>query len=356
MFFLGVVFLIPFSFAFAQEVERPAVGAAMTADVQPVPLPQELPVLPEPTIDEELPENGVQEEMAPVGIDTVSLEDAQGNWLFKRIWWERAEDRYGKIRDLVNAIWESRTKFFVQRNELDKTVLDPFYMAIGMGQGELQVILQELEDFFHKEREKEGDLDEKDRVLYEALEEEQEAFRQLKMDVQSVSNLDHSIDEALGVLMDQINKARQLEKQAWDNFKEIAHVLNDLKARELYYLMDGAGRNIKNISMYLDKDFSNHFARLIAEARKHVTRVLDQIKSLKEKGVDFKRQVDRIAQQEEQEKQRQADLAQEEEEEVVKKPPKQGWVDWTLSLPMKLWDTLVSLVKWPYDLIFGSKK
>lgn len=299
----------------------------------------------------------VEPEEELVGIDTVSLEDPQGNWLFKRIWWERAEDRYGKIRDLVNSIWESRTTFFVQRNDLDKKVLDPFYLSIGMGQGELQVILSELDEFFQKEREKDGDLNEQERTLYTTLEEEQESLRQLKSDVESISNLDHAIDDALGTLMDQINKARQLEKQAWENFKEIAHVLSDVKAREVYYMMDGAGKNIKNISMYLEKDFTNHFGRLISEAKKHTARVLDQIKSLKEKGVDFKRQVDRLAQQEEQD--RQAKLAQEaqEEEDAIKpKPKKQGWIDWAISLPGVIWESLVALISISYDMIFGGKK
>ena len=316
--------------------------------------------VPEPMIDElaeDVVNMSVFDEEEPAGIDTVSLEDAQGNWLFKKIWWERAESLYGKIRDSVNSIWESRTKFFVQRNELDKMVLDPFYIAIGMGQGELQVILNELEEFFHKEREKDGDLNDKERALYEALEEEQEAFRQLKLDVSSITKLDQAIDEALGTLMDQINKARQLEKQAWDNFKEIAHILNDIKARELYYLMDGAGRNIKNINVYLEKDFSQHFTRLISEAKKHVARVSDQIKSLKEKGVDFKRQADRLAQYEEQEKQKAMQEQQEEEETHAKKAqPKQGWVDWMMTLPIKIWDFITSIVKWPYELIFGGKK
>ena len=61
---------------------------------------------------------------------------------------------------------------------------------------------------------------------------------------------------------------------------------------------------------------------MVAEAKKQVSRVLDQIKSLKEKGVDFKRQADRIAQQEEQERQRAALEQQEAEEAAAKKRPR----------------------------------
>ncbi len=381
---MSLVFLVPTLFVVAQEessfakasedrlvsvaevsseIEEPMLAnysSGVTGDSQP----SESSVINEsvlpaqPVIEEEIIAPAIVEpEEELVGIDTVSLEDPQGNWLFKRIWWERAEDRYGKIRDLVNSIWESRTNFFVQRNDLDKKVLDPFYLSIGMGQGELQVILSELDEFFKKEREKDGDLNEQERTLYTTLEEEQESLRQLKTDVESISNLDHAIDDALGTLMDQINKARQLEKQAWENFKEIAHVLSDVKAREVYYMMDGAGKNIKNISMYLEKDFTNHFGRLISEAKKHTTRVLDQIKSLKEKGVDFKRQVDRLAQQEEQDRQaKAAQEAQEEEDAIKPKPKKQGWVDWALSLPGVILDYIVSVVRIPYDMIFGGKK
>ena len=207
--------------------------------------------MPEPVKEEPvvIPEETEKQEK-PIGIDTVSLENPQGNWLFKRIWWERAEERYEKIRLLVDAVWESRTIFFTKRNELDRNVLDPFYLNVGIGQGELQTILAELLDFFEKHREEQGSLTEQERMLYENIETEEESLKQLKLDIEAIANLDHAIDDALGTLMNQINRVRQFERQAWDNFKEIAHILNDTKARELYYMIEGAARNIKNINIY----------------------------------------------------------------------------------------------------------
>jgi len=175
MVLLRIVLLMSFSFLRAQEMAQ-EVSQNVSPSAAPV---VSLPAIEKPHMEEsfEMPamnehagmEQGMEhmeqfEEMAePAGIDTVSLEDGQGNWLFKRIWWERAQDLYEKIRERVNAVWESRTRFFVQRNELDRSVLDPFYMSIGMGQGELQIILNELEDFFHKERERTGDLSSNER-------------------------------------------------------------------------------------------------------------------------------------------------------------------------------------------------
>ncbi|HLJ30867.1 MAG TPA: hypothetical protein VKU36_00370 [Candidatus Babeliales bacterium] len=303
--------------------------------------------MPEPVEEEPIVIPDTEEEGKPQGIDTVSLDNPQGNWLFKRIWWERAEERYEKIRLLVDAVWESRTIFFVKRNELDRNVLDPFYLNVGIGQGELQTILAEQLDFFEKHREQQGDLTEQERSLYESIENEEEALKQLKLDVDAIASLDHAIDDALGTLMNQINRVRQFERQAWDNFKEIAHILNDTKARELYYMIEGAARNIKNISTYLERDFFNHFTHLINEATKHVTRVQNQIEALKEKGVNFKRQTELLEQKNEQQ------MEEEEEEEVTPKP-KVGWFGWIGSFFKNIFNTIFSVIRIPYDMIFGK--
>ena len=250
--------------------------------------------MPEPVEEEPIviPEEAEKQE-APAGIDTVSLENPQGNWLYKRIWWERAEERY------------------------------------------------------EKNREEQGDLNEQERSLYESIATEEETLKQLKQDIVSIANLDHAIDDALGTLMNQINRVRQYERQAWENFKEIAHILNDTKARELYYMIEGAARNIKNISTYIEQDFFNHFAKLIEDATKHINRVQNQIEGLKEKGVSFKRQTELLEQQQEQ-------LQEEEEEEEVAPKPKLSWFGWIMSGLNNISNFIFSIIRIPYDMIFGK--
>jgi len=294
----------------------------------------------------------------PLGIDTVELQEPQGNWLFKRIWWERAEERYEKIRTLVEKIWNSRMNFFIKRSELDKTVLDPFYIAIGLGQGELKIILDDLINRMEQERQEEGMLSEQERTFFTTLQVEQETLRQLRLDVESISELDHAIDEALIKLMETINRVREQERQSWDQFKEIARVLSEKKARELFYQMDVAWRNIKSMSAYLEKEFADHFKQLTERAEEHVERVKKEIQALKEKGVDFKKQADRIESQEEEQEQvqRETELVEQEEEEVL---VQQGWFG---SIVISVIDGLktslnavISVVRWPYDLLFGGK-
>lgn len=308
-----------------------------------------IPAEPMPVKDEPvaIPEEEPSELDKAIGIDTISLENPQGNWLFKRIWWERAEERYEKIRGLVDAVWEFRTKFFVQRNELDRNVLAPFYRNIGVEQGELQIILSELIDFFEKKREQQGDLNEQERMLFDTIALNEAGLKQLQLDIDAIANLDQEIDKALGTLMNQINRIRQFENQAWSSFREIAHILDDTKARELYYVIEGAARNIKNISNYLEREFFNHFATLINEATKHVTKVQSEIEALKEKGVNFKRQTELLAQKE------QISSDEEEEEEVAPKP-KLSWFGWIVSGFTHAFNFVFSFIRIPYDMIFGK--
>src|SRR5579864_2839891 len=97
MIYIGFVFLIPFSLVFAQEMKKNddafaqmpiTVQDANSVNVQDMAIPE--PMIDEPT--ETVADTNVFDEEEPAGIDTVSLEDAQGNWLFKKIWWERAEN------------------------------------------------------------------------------------------------------------------------------------------------------------------------------------------------------------------------------------------------------------------------
>ncbi len=178
----------------------PAEEAAVEEATQEMPVEEELvdqmPPEEEVAEKEEVPE---QPELGPdeiMGIDTVDLEDPQGNWLYKRVWWERAESKYEKIQNAVTTMLEMRTGFFAKRAELDKTVLDPFYIKIGMSQGELQEILKELLIRATKEAK-----DKKDERLVERAEADKKELEQLQKDVQSVVAQDEEVENAILMLV-----------------------------------------------------------------------------------------------------------------------------------------------------------
>src|SRR5262249_51542575 len=148
------------------------------------------------------------------GIDTVDVESPQGNWLFKRIWWQRAQTQYEKIKALVEAIMEARLVFFSRRTEWDKKIFDPFYLDIGLGRGVLEEIIDDLVSRIQGERTKQGDLNEQERALLLALESEKSTLESVKKDIQTINDIDAKVDETIGVLIQQINKARSYEQQS----------------------------------------------------------------------------------------------------------------------------------------------
>ncbi len=302
------------------------------------------------------------------GIDTVDLKEPRGNWLFKRIWWERAEKKYEKIRTLVQEILESRMKFFMERSEIDKNVLDPFYIEVGLNKGEFQEVLDELTKKLEQVREKDVTLTGPERDLLNTLENEKDTLDQLTLDVQSIGQLDRDIDNALSKLMEQINRVRRYERDAWRYFKEISRVLSDTKARELFYKMEVIANNIKDIKEYIDQTFNQYFENIVATTKESVQRIETNVQSFEEKGINFKKQAQKMIEQVMPAEKTESDEEEEEEEE---EESSQGWFGATMSMIggaaqstfhaikyviTTIWDYTVYLIKMPYNLIFGPKE
>jgi len=239
-----------------------------------------------------------EDEPEVVGIDTLGTQEPQGNWLFKRIWWEKAENKYGKLRGTVEEVFESRHAFFEKRNELGRSVLTPFYLAVGLEQGELQELLKYLNSYLKKELEEDKSLSKEERELRDKLPEHKVALEQLHVDVKGINKLEDALNDAITQLMEQINKVRQYEDQAWKTFKDIGRELSDKKAREYYYKMDEMVKNIQAINEYLKGDFSQYFDNVIATVKTHTERIIQLIKDLDAKGLSLKQEQERIDAQE----------------------------------------------------------
>ncbi|HXW85964.1 MAG TPA: hypothetical protein VEK38_01335, partial [Candidatus Bathyarchaeia archaeon] len=294
------------------------------------------------------------------GIDTIDLEEPQGNWLFKRIWWERAQERYEKVRNLVDELADFRMEFFVKRTELDKNVLAPFYVSLGFGKGEMQEILRQLLERIEKIRAQEEALTEGERSFLADLEGEQKVLEELNIGIEIVNKLDQDIDNAIAGLMEHINKMRSYERDAWEAFKEIARVLSDKKARELFYRIETDWRNVKDLHRYLEHDFTAHFSQVSGRLQQEITRIQKMLAGLAEKGIVFKEQADRLDMLEQQKAEQAAAPAQELEPETVKKVTKKGWMniitDPLVSVGSMLWNTVSYPFVAVYRMMFGKPK
>lgn len=272
-----------------------------------------------------------------MGIDTVDIPNPQGNWLYKRVWWERAEAKFERIRETVGKIMEVRTGFFAKRAELDKNVLDPFYIQIGMSQGELQEVLKGLVAKADRLIESESS----DSIL-EKLEEEKRTLQNVKKQVEAVTKQDQEVENAILMLVEQVTKVRNLEQQAWQDFKAIARVLDDRKARELFYKVDAAWRNIKELQNYIEQTFATSFDALIEKAKKEVERVKQEMNALKDTGTQLQQGILGVEREQQE---------MEEEEE----PEPKGFFTRYITDPItSVFKGVWSVISWPYRAIFGT--
>lgn len=298
------------------------------------------------------------DEPARGGIDTVDLVQPRGNWMFKRHWWDRAEETYKKIRGYVDKINDIRVKLFARRTELDKVILDPFYADIGLSQSDLQKSMQTLMTQLEQEREKQGMLSEEERELMGTIQKDRERLEKLDRDVRAVGALRDKADEAVDRVMAQKNRASQYEQEAWETRREIGRIVSDTQASKLFYEMDAASRTVKDIYKYIDQDLNQYFDQLLSNAREQTESIKTALQALKEQGLDLKARV-----QEAQEHDLARDLAVTEEDKD-KKPvePKKGWFAsgsrlFQAAIDVALWQFLQSIwdvIMWLPRRIYGT--
>jgi len=179
--------------------------------------------------------------------------------------------------------------FFFKRSTIDKE-LNAFYLEIGFAQGELDEILQNLIEMI--ERQPEEAVNDAEREMLARLHKNKKDLEQLKQDIANVAEIDGAIDAALTQMIDQINKCRKYEHEAWLRFKAIAQEIDDEKARELYYHMETLQENMQDVYTYLRGEFAQYFNDLLEKAREHMARVKTTIADLKEKDIALEKRVE----------------------------------------------------------------
>ncbi len=247
--------------------------------------PQEaIKVVQEKQVEPEKKENQIDEEIGQM-LDTLDIEES-GNWLLKRVWWEQAESVFEKIINLNDSIIKTQMDYFDKRNEADKA-LNLFYRSIGYEQGELNETIDYLISESQKEREVLGDLTIEEREFLELLNEKKKELEQLKSDLKELSQMDGTLTATITQVIDQVNRCRSYEKDAWASFKEIGRSLDDKKARTLFYQAETDFKNIQNISRYLKQDLMNYFQSLLGQIAQFSNNISSKIDSLKKEGFDL---------------------------------------------------------------------
>lgn len=227
-------------------------------------------------------------------INTVDIREPKGNWLYKRIWWEKAERVYEKIKQLADKIMEFRLDIFNRRNELNRSIIDPFYAGLSLERGGLEEVIISLLQKIDEQKKQVSQEPEETQQSAQRIEEKKKMLEELQEDAQKIVKIDRAIDDALMRLVEQTNQIKYYEQQAWESFKAINRELSDKKARELYYAMDTYWKNLNNINNYLSDPYSKYFDQLLAKIQQEIENLKNSIHLLSQKGIDLSAHIKRM--------------------------------------------------------------
>ncbi|MBT3455586.1 hypothetical protein HN446_00825 [bacterium] len=255
-----------------------------------------------------------QKEVDPEGIDTIDIETG-GNWLLKRVWWQKSVDTFEKIRTWLEKVLDKRMIFYTNRSNLDAD-LDAFYIKIGFERGGFDGLMDSLKKALDDIRQEQGALDVNERSLLQKISSKKNDLEALHGEIKGLGKLDKDIDDALSKLLKYVDQCRSYERDAWDKLKKIGLVLSDQQAKNLFYQVKGDLQNIQQMHNHITQAFASYFNQSVKKAKDKMTKIESGMKDLKGKGVDLQKQVETVR----------AKAEKEEQEDAVKRAEK----EWTV--------------------------
>ena len=235
------------------------------------------------TADELAQELEVEASM-PKTLNTLGVDDS-GNWVLKRVWWEKAEQAFGKARALNSQIPELQAEYFSARNEVDKQ-LDAGKRALGLAILDVTKVVTRLLGMLGNEGIAELD-GAKGGSFKGTILENKAKLEELQLHVDHLTKFDNDMDSVIVKVIDQVQKCNDYEAKAWEDFKQIGRVLNDEMAKKLYYQVVNYRKNIKLILNYLRTDLKASFEGLVTHSKAELDEIKRVVGELRDGGVDL---------------------------------------------------------------------
>lgn len=243
----------------------------------------------------------------PETVEAVEKIGVQGSWVKKREMLLKSNEVNQQIQELAGQI-EPIRKSFMDRYATIDAALDTYYKTIGLEQGKLQELFDDIVRYIEKKRAKEiaalgitqgqpvdPELQAKIDVIENSVTEAKQKLEQLKLDMKSVEDLDHSlsdrikrVDETITSISTEATRANEIVEGLWS-------VIDHNKARDNYYdLTNNILEKIKSYQSYLNTDLSQDFDTVISTVQTQITTTQESIKKLEEDGLFIKNRAERV--------------------------------------------------------------
>lgn len=224
----------------------------------------------------------------PSGLDTLNI-DSSGNWLEKRIWYQKGEQLFEVVRMNLQKAADLRMRFVDEVNRIGHQI-DDFYESMSFERGEIdEMLLAVMQDLQSQTEIRGGDLSSSERSIKSKVQEEQKQFDVLSKDLKLIDDLDEQIDKTMMKAFKEIDTCRGLETRTWNNFKEIGLELDDKKARVLYYEMENFHKNIEQKMGYLQNNLLPYLQnQLVAKVDQTMSQIKATMQDFDRKGLSLK--------------------------------------------------------------------
>lgn len=247
------------------------------------------------------------------GPETVAVSDEtvgdQGNWVKKKQWLLKSFEVNNNIYNLAIQIADTRN-IYSGKNDAISDELQAFYKKLGLGQGKLQELFEGVERYLDKKKAKDlmavtggngkpsevGDRDNQIKIelLDNQVKQLKDELEQLKLDMKSIEDIGKSLSQRLEKVDEQIVAAMNLAESAKSKVEDLWVIIDDKKARMIYYDLANIEENLKVILSYLKETLAADFDVVIQNVKKQIEVTNEEVKKLEESGVIIKDRATRI--------------------------------------------------------------
>lgn len=247
-------------------------------------------------------------------LDTMSISTEktgeQGNWVKKKNWLLKSYEINNNIYNLAIQIEQTKKVYKEKYNSIDAE-LDKFYKDLGIEQGKLQEMFESVERYLEKKKKKgllemtsqteklnapEKELRKKMEILESQIAEMKDELKQLGLNMEAISDVDKSLTARLQKVDEQITIAMTNAEAAKTKVESLWDIIDDKKARDVYYEVLNIESNLKAILDYLKDVLAKDFDNVVQTTKTQITSANSGIKTLENKGLIIKDRSRRVEQ------------------------------------------------------------
>lgn len=243
----------------------------------------------------------------------------QGNWRKKKDWLKKTIEKNDSIQDAVADIQKFRNTFLNKFESIDLT-LKNFYRETGFEEGKIASLFEEVAKEIEETKKKTKELfssslsqidgqskEEIEKIKSQyldtySIEEKFKGYQnnlsQLQLDTQSIIDLDKSIRERLNKADEKIQTMQKESQEAQELSKKIWFVIDDLKARDIFYKVKGIDDKTKVLQNYIKKDLTRDLDSVSTTIKQQIKKTNISIKNLENQGIVIKNRAEYLAKKE----------------------------------------------------------